>query len=122
MILHASTTCHITTEWYGKFCQLCAANALDRNGQLRTNYDTLKKARDAATLHMDDQVPGDIVELFQNIYKATCTMTKFTPTMNDRTENVLLQVLLNLLVGYQLATGDIMFATEDGAANNNEEF
>lgn len=109
-IEHCSTTCNITTEWYGKFCQLAAANAKDRNNNLRFDYGTLKKARDAGALHMDDQIPLTVVELFRNVYNTTVKMAG-PIELNDRTENVLLQVLLNIQVGYQLATGDILFTT-----------
>lgn len=107
---HCSTTCAVPTEWYAKYCQLAAANVKDRNNNLRFDYNVLKRARDAASLLMDEQVPQAIVELFRNVYNTTVKMAG-PIELNDRTENVLLQVLLNIQVGYQLATGDILFTT-----------
>lgn len=100
----------MSNEWYAKFCQLAAANVLDRNQHLRFDYTTLKRARDMGALRHDNAIPADIVTLFQNVYKTTCQMAgDFVP--DEKQQNVLLQVLLNIHVGYQLITGDIMYTT-----------
>lgn len=100
----------MTREWYSKYCQLAAANVLDRDNKLRFDYNKLRRARDASALHLDEQVPRDVVELFRNIYNTTVKMAgSYEP--NDTEQNVLMQVLLNIHVGYQLITEDILYTT-----------
>lgn len=110
----------MTREWYSKYCQLAAANVLDRDNKLRFDYNKLRRARDASALHLDEQVPRDVVELFRNVYNATVKMAgPFNNTNdvaipkepNDTEQNVLMQVLLNIHVGYQLITEDILYTT-----------
>lgn len=100
----------MTSEWYSKYCQLAAANVLNRDKQLRFDYNKLRKARDASALHLDEQVPRDVVELFRNVYNTTVKMAgDYIP--DDTEQNVLMQVLLNIHVGYQLITEDILYTT-----------
>lgn len=97
----------MTREWYSKYCQLAAANVLDRDNKLRFDYNRLRKARDASALHYDDCIPRDVLELFRNVYETTVKMAgAYTP--NDEEQNILLQVLLNIHVGYQMITGDLL--------------
>lgn len=97
----------MTREWYSKYCQLAAANVLDRDNKLRFDYNRLRKARDASALHYDDCIPHDVLELFRNVYETTVKMAgAYKP--NDEEQNILLQVLLNIHVGYQMITGDLL--------------
>lgn len=107
----------MTPEWYSKYCQLAAANVLDRDNKLRFDYNKLRRARDASALHLDEQVPRDVVELFRNVYETTVKMAgPFNNTddvaipkePNDEEQGILLQVLLNIHVGYQMITGDLL--------------
>ena len=107
----------MTSEWYNKYCQLVAANVLDKEGKLRFDYNKLRKARDASALHYDDCIPRDVLELFRNCYAATVKMAgPFNNTddvaipkePNDMEQNILMQVLLNIHVGYQMITGDLL--------------
>lgn len=100
----------MTREWYSKYCQLAAANVLNRDNELRFDYNKLRKARDASALHLDEQVPRDVVELFRNVYNTTVKMAGLYEP-NDTEQNVLMQVLLNIHVGYQLITEDILYTT-----------
>ena len=107
----------MTPEWYSKYCQLAAANVLNRDRQLRFDYNRLRKARDASALHYDDCIPRDVLELFRNVYEATVNMAgPFNNTddvaipkePNDMEQGILLQVLLNIHVGYQMISGDLL--------------
>lgn len=107
----------MTSEWYSKYCQLAAANVLNRDKQLRFDYNRLRKARDASALHYDDCIPQDVLELFRNVYETTVKMAgPFNNTddvaipkgPNDMEQNILMQVLLNIHVGYQMITGDLL--------------
>lgn len=101
-------TVDLKTEWYSKYCQLAAANVLNRDKQLRFDYNKLRKARDASALHYDDCIPRDVLELFRNCYTATCQVAgNYTPNDDDE-QNILMQVLLNIHVGYQMITGDLL--------------
>lgn len=100
-------TTDLKTEWYSKYCQLAAANVLNRDKQLRFDYNKLRKARDASALHYDDCIPRDVLELFRNVYETTVKMAgAYEPT--DDEQNILMQVLLNIHVGYQMITGDLL--------------
>lgn len=97
----------MTPEWYSKYCQLAAANVLNRDRQLRFDYNRLRKARDASALHYDDCIPRDVLELFRNVYETTVKMAgSYEPS--DEEQNILMQVLLNIHVGYQMITGDLL--------------
>lgn len=108
-------TVDLKTEWYSKYCQLAAANVLNRDKQLRFDYNKLRKARDASALHYDDCIPRDVLELFRNIYETTVKMagpfnnnTSGSNEPTDDEQNILLQVLLNIHIGYQMITGDLL--------------
>lgn len=91
-------------EWYAQFCNLAAANVLDKEGNIRFDSYVLQRALDDAWRGDTGLVPKSIVELKRNIIEA-CNRKYPNNDWSDQDGETLLLVLLNIQAGYHQACG-----------------
>lgn len=88
----------VDNRWYAQFCNLCAANVLNKEGQVRFSYEQLHQALNDP----DGAVSEDIVVLERNIINAC---NKQYGTQDPRTGAPLRLTLLNIHAAYLMLTG-----------------
>lgn len=85
-------------KWFAQYCNLCAANVLDREGQVRFTYEQLHTALN----DLNNQVPEPILELQRNIINAC---NKQFGVQDSETDMPLILTLLNIHAAYLMMTG-----------------
>lgn len=90
-------------EWYASFCNMCSANVLDRNNNLRFTFTDLQQALDNCSSGNDHLIPEPIITLLANIVNAV-NKQKGTVTLDDKDEHILLLTLLNIHAAYLMLT------------------
>lgn len=86
-------------EWYASFCNMCSANVLDRNNEVRFSFTDLQQALDNCSCGKDDLIPEPIITLLSNIVNAV-NKQKGTVYLDDKDEHILLLTLLNIHAAY----------------------
>lgn len=94
----------MTREWFTTYCQNAAANVLNRDGKVRFTYIQLKAALDAASRHCVSEIPGDILNLDDNIQKL-CNNKHGGQTSDQNDQYTLLLTLLNIHAAYLMVSG-----------------
>lgn len=91
----------ISREWFTTYCQNAAANVLDRDGNVRFNYDVLKSSLDAITEDRPDGIDDSVDALCENIIQLCDSRHGKT----ERKKSALLLTLLNIHAAYLMITG-----------------
>lgn len=81
-------------DWYAQYCNLCAANVLDKQGQVRFDFVDLSTALEAASEGRDDLVPESIDVLRANIVEL-CNKQKGMQELDTQDWHILMLTLLN---------------------------
>lgn len=90
----------VNNKWYAQYCNLCAANVLNKDGQVRFSYEELHVALNAAAEDDYSLVPQPIMELQRNIINA-CNKQYGEVQIT----NALMLTLLNIHGAYLMMTG-----------------
>lgn len=96
----------VDNKWYAQYCNLCAANVLNKEGQVRFSYEQLHQALN----DLNGAVSEDIVALERNIINAC---NKQYGTQDPRTVVPLRLTLLNIHAAYLMLTGAWMEEPKD---------
>lgn len=95
----------LDNKWYAQYCNLCAANVLDKNGELRFTYETLHHALDGVNNDHYGYVAESIVELQRNIINACNKQFAANVLMDTNEGEMLLLTLLNIHAAYFMISG-----------------
>lgn len=93
----------MTIEWFAKYVTHVANNIRNKEGNVRFNYATLRRALDALEAGDEVRVPKPVLELFANIVGIMPPVE-----LDDKTQRVLLLSLLNIHMAYLLASGYLL--------------
>ena len=94
----------MTREWFTTYCQNAAANVLNKDGEVRFTYNTLKASLDAASRHCVSEIPNDILNLDDNIQKL-CDSRCGSQKMCENDQYALLLTLANIHAAYLMVSG-----------------
>ena len=90
-------------KWFHKYINLVAANVMDRDGNVRFDYKTLRISLDAVENNQYADVPESVMRLFTNIIDALPHIE-----LDDKQQVVLMLTLLNCHMAYSLASGYLL--------------
>lgn len=90
-------------DWYASFCNMSAANVLDRNGNMRFTFTDLSVALNNCSNGDDHLIPEPIITLLGNIVNAV-NKQKGAVKLDDTDEHILLLTLLNIQAAYLMLT------------------
>lgn len=88
----------LDNKWYGQYCNLCGANVLNKDGQVRFTYSELHDGLN----DLNGGVAEPIMVLYRNIINA-CNK-QFGP-QDPKVEAPLMLTLLNIHAAYLMLTG-----------------
>ena len=107
-------------DWFAQYCNMCAANVLNKDSHVRFSFTDLSVALDNCTNGNDSLIPGPIIELLNNVVNAV-NKQKGKIDLDETDEHILLLTLLNIHASYLMLTR--IWRYEDGAqAEDKDEY
>lgn len=101
----------VDNKWFAQYCNLCAANVLNKQGEIRFTQKDLSDRNGI--------VPQSVLELHRNIMTACNKQFGTAYNANNETGEILLTTLINIHTSYLQING-VWEETEQGEGGEDE--